>query len=45
MGAPVLIVVYALLTAVVVYVLRSMTRSTPVPQAPQEADVRDYKVV
>ncbi len=37
--------VYAVLTVATVYVLRRMTRSTPVPLAPQEADVTDYKVV
>lgn len=37
--------VYAALTVVVVTVLRGMTRSTPVPIAPQEADVESYRVV
>jgi cytochrome bd ubiquinol oxidase subunit I len=44
-GLPVLLVVYAVLTAVLVTVLRRMTRSTPVPVAPQEADADEYKVV
>jgi cytochrome d ubiquinol oxidase subunit I len=38
-------VVYAVLTVTTVYVLRRMTRSTPVPVAPQEADVTGFKVV
>jgi cytochrome d ubiquinol oxidase subunit I len=37
--------VYAVLTVGTVYVLRRMTRDTPVPLAPQEADVTAYKVV
>jgi len=37
--------VYAVLTVALVYVLRRMTRSTPVPDAPQERDVTEYKVV
>jgi cytochrome d ubiquinol oxidase subunit I len=37
--------VYAVLTVTTLYVLRRMTRSTPVPVAPQEADVTGYKVV
>lgn len=36
--------VYAVLTVATVSVLRRMTRSTPVPEAPQEADVEGYKV-
>ena len=39
------ITVYALLTIATVYVLRRMTRSRPVPMAPQEADVREHAVV
>jgi cytochrome d ubiquinol oxidase subunit I len=37
--------VYAVLTAGTVYVLRRMTRTTPVPVAPQEVDVTDFRVV
>ncbi|MGH3786570.1 MAG: cytochrome ubiquinol oxidase subunit I [Pseudonocardiaceae bacterium] len=37
--------VYLFLTVATVYVLRRMTRSTPVPSAPQEADVAAYRVV
>jgi cytochrome bd ubiquinol oxidase subunit I len=44
-GLPVLTVVYVLLTAVLVVVLRRMTRGTPVPVAPQEADADRYQVV
>jgi cytochrome d ubiquinol oxidase subunit I len=44
-GLPVLVVVYAVLTVVLVAVLRRMTRSTPVPIAPQEADADSYPVV
>jgi cytochrome bd ubiquinol oxidase subunit I len=44
-GLPVLLVVYAVLTAVLVAVLRRMTRDTPVPVAPQEADAEHYAVV
>jgi len=44
-GAPVLTGVYVLLTAVVVVVLRRMTRSTPVPAEPRHADADDYAVV
>jgi cytochrome d ubiquinol oxidase subunit I len=36
---------YALLSVATVYVLRRMTRSRPVPEAPQESDVRAYTVV
>jgi cytochrome bd ubiquinol oxidase subunit I len=45
LGLPVLVVVYTLLTVVLVVVLRRMTRSAPVPAAPQEADVDTYSVV
>ena len=44
-GLPVLSVVYAVLTVVLIVVLRRMTRSTPVPIAPQEADADNYAVV
>lgn len=44
-GLPVLVVVYTVLTAVLIGVLRRMTRSTPVPVAPQEADSDEYAVV
>ncbi|MFD0686262.1 cytochrome ubiquinol oxidase subunit I [Actinomadura fibrosa] len=37
--------VYAVLTVASVYVLRRLARSRPVPVAPQESDVTDYKVV
>jgi cytochrome bd ubiquinol oxidase subunit I len=37
--------VYLVLTVGTVYVLRRMTRSTPVPLAPQDADVTAYRVV
>jgi cytochrome d ubiquinol oxidase subunit I len=37
--------VYAVLTVATVYVLRRMTRSTPVPDAPQDGDVDAFKVV
>jgi cytochrome d ubiquinol oxidase subunit I len=38
-------VVYAVLTAATVFVLRRMTRSRPVPVAPQESDVDAFGVV
>lgn len=44
-GLPVLIAVYTVLTVILVAVLRRMTRSRPVPIAPQEADVESYEVV
>ncbi|WP_344877653.1 cytochrome ubiquinol oxidase subunit I [Nonomuraea antimicrobica] len=37
--------VYVVLTAAVVYVLRRLARDVPVPIAPQESDVTGYKVV
>jgi cytochrome bd ubiquinol oxidase subunit I len=37
--------VYAVLTVTTVLVLRRMTRSTPVPVAPQESDVEEVRVV
>jgi cytochrome bd ubiquinol oxidase subunit I len=37
--------IYAVLTVVTVAVLRHLTRSAGVPQAPQEADVTTYRVV
>jgi hypothetical protein len=37
--------VYGVLTVVTISVLRHMTRSVPVPAAPQEADVTSYRVV
>lgn len=37
--------VYVVLTVATVYVLRRMTRDTPVPVAPQEHDVTNYRVV
>jgi cytochrome d ubiquinol oxidase subunit I len=39
------IAVYAVLTVATVYVLRRLARGTPVPVAPQEADVRGHSVV
>jgi cytochrome d ubiquinol oxidase subunit I len=44
-GLPVIVVVYAILTLILVTVLRRMTRSTPVPVAPQEDDADSYAVV
>lgn len=44
-GPPVLLLVYAVLTAAIVYVLRYMVRSRPVPLAPQESDVSNSDVV
>jgi cytochrome d ubiquinol oxidase subunit I len=44
-GLPVLLAVYAVLTVVLVTVLRRMTRDTPVPIAPQDADADGYAVV
>ena len=44
-GLPVLSVVYTILTVVLVLVLRRMTRTNPVPTAPQEADADAYAVV
>jgi cytochrome d ubiquinol oxidase subunit I len=37
--------VYAVLTVVTIAVLRRLTRSSPVPAAPQETDVEEYHVV
>ncbi len=44
-GLWLVLVVYAAMTAATVYVLRRLARGTPVPVAPQEADVREYPVV
>ncbi|MFD4977533.1 cytochrome ubiquinol oxidase subunit I [Streptomyces sp. NPDC058424] len=44
-GLWLVLVVYAAMTAATVYVLRRLARGTPVPQAPQEADVTRYPVV
>ncbi|WP_329460494.1 cytochrome ubiquinol oxidase subunit I [Streptomyces sp. NBC_01497] len=44
-GLWVVLVVYAAMTFATVYVLRRLTRVTPVPVAPQESDVLDYPVV
>lgn len=38
-------VVYAVLTVATVYVLRRMVKDRPVPVAPQERDVIDYRIV
>jgi cytochrome d ubiquinol oxidase subunit I len=43
-GFLLVLVVYTVLTVATVYVLRRMTRSTPVPVAPQDSDVTDYRV-
>lgn len=43
-GLYVLLVVYTVLTVATIYVLRRLTRSTPVPVAPQERDVAEYQV-
>jgi cytochrome bd ubiquinol oxidase subunit I len=39
------VAIYAVLTVVTVAVLRRLTRSVPVPAAPQDADVASYRVV
>jgi cytochrome d ubiquinol oxidase subunit I len=44
-GLWLVLVVYTAMTVGTVYVLRRMTRGTPVPQAPQEEDVIRYPVV
>ncbi|MEU3859654.1 cytochrome ubiquinol oxidase subunit I [Streptomyces sp. NPDC028722] len=44
-GLWLVLVVYAAMTVATVYVLRRLVRDTPVPAAPQEADVRGYPVV
>lgn len=44
-GLLTVVVVYALLTAATVLVLRRMSRSVPVPVAPQESDATSYRVV
>ncbi len=44
-GLLAVVTVYAVLTVVTVYVLRRLARSRPVPEAPQERDVTEYKVV
>ena len=44
-GLPVIVAIYTLLTVVVVVVLRRMTRSTPVPAAPQEDTADLYPVI
>jgi cytochrome bd ubiquinol oxidase subunit I len=38
-------VVYLLLTVATVYVLRRLSRDKPVPLAPQESDVTDYRIM
>ncbi len=45
LGLPVIVVVYGLLSVVLVVVLRRMTKSTPVPAAPQEHTADLYPVV
>jgi len=37
-------VVYVVLTVTTVLVLRRMSRSTPIPEAPQESDVEAVRV-
>ncbi len=37
--------VYAILTIATIYVLRRLARATPVPVAPQERDVTDFRVI
>jgi cytochrome bd ubiquinol oxidase subunit I len=44
-GLPAIVAVYAALTGVTVYVLRQLARSRPVPAAPAERDVAEFKVV
>jgi cytochrome d ubiquinol oxidase subunit I len=44
-GLPVLLVVYAVLTVVLVSVLRRMARDTPVPVTPRPDDADRYAVV
>ncbi|HEY3629290.1 MAG TPA: cytochrome ubiquinol oxidase subunit I [Jatrophihabitantaceae bacterium] len=44
-GLPVLLVVYAVLTVVLISVLRRMARDTPVPITPQDTDADQYAVV
>jgi cytochrome d ubiquinol oxidase subunit I len=44
-GLPLLVVVYTVLTVAIVYILRHMVRTRPVPAAPQESDVADYEAV
>jgi cytochrome d ubiquinol oxidase subunit I len=43
-GLWLLLVVYAGMTAATVYVLRRLARQRPVPLAPQESDVEQYKI-
>jgi cytochrome d ubiquinol oxidase subunit I len=38
------ILIYAVLTVVTIAVLRHLTRSVPVPPAPQQADAESYRV-
>ncbi|MFI6284170.1 cytochrome ubiquinol oxidase subunit I [Streptomyces sp. NPDC051018] len=44
-GCVLVAVVYAVLTVATLYVLRRLSRDEPVPVAPQERDVTDYKVI
>jgi cytochrome d ubiquinol oxidase subunit I len=44
-GFVLVVIVYTAMTVATVYVLRRLARSTPVPIAPQERDVTDYRVV
>ncbi|WP_260727786.1 cytochrome ubiquinol oxidase subunit I [Dactylosporangium roseum] len=43
-GLAVILIVYALLTAATVFVLRRLARDKPVPVAPQESDVETFPV-
>jgi cytochrome d ubiquinol oxidase subunit I len=43
-GFVLVITVYAVMTIATVYVLRRLTRATPVPTAPQERDVTGFPV-
>ena len=45
LGLPLIASVYAVLTVALIVVLRRMTRSRPVPAAPQDDDVRALEVV
>lgn len=44
-GLPILVVVYAVLSVALIYVLRRMVASHPVPAAPQESDVSEFEVL
>jgi cytochrome d ubiquinol oxidase subunit I len=44
LGLVAVVLVYAALTGATVYVLRRLARDRPVPLAPQEADVEEFRV-